>query len=36
MAAEVKSWPYDFITSEDYPLRHQRGTLEGQFLIKDR
>jgi rhamnogalacturonan endolyase len=35
MAAEVKSWPYDFITSEDYPLRHQRGTLEGQFLIKD-
>lgn len=36
MAEEVKSWPYDFVTSEDYPLSHQRGTIEGQLLIKDR
>ncbi|CAH8388217.1 unnamed protein product, partial [Eruca vesicaria subsp. sativa] len=36
MAAEVQSWPYDFVDSEDYPLSHQRGRIQGQFYIKDR
>ncbi|CAN6840109.1 unnamed protein product [Brassica oleracea] len=35
MAEEVKSWPFDFVHSEDYPLSNQRGTIQGQFYIKD-
>ncbi|ESQ53285.1 hypothetical protein EUTSA_v10027081mg [Eutrema salsugineum] len=36
MVAEVQSWPYDFVKSVDYPLRHQRGTVKGQFFVMDR
>ncbi|XP_056851740.1 uncharacterized protein LOC130500808 [Raphanus sativus] len=35
LAAEVKSWPYEFVKSEDYPLRQQRGTVQGQLSVKD-
>ncbi|KAF3580041.1 hypothetical protein DY000_02034145 [Brassica cretica] len=35
MAEEVKSWPFDFVHSENYPLSNQRGTIQGQFYIKD-
>ncbi|CAH8382225.1 unnamed protein product [Eruca vesicaria subsp. sativa] len=35
MATEVKSWPYDFVKSEDYPLRQQRGTVQGQLSVMD-
>ncbi|KAG2291163.1 hypothetical protein Bca4012_007113 [Brassica carinata] len=35
MAAEVQSWPYDFVKSVDYPLHHQRGTVEGQLFVTD-
>ncbi|XP_018459993.2 uncharacterized protein LOC108830922 [Raphanus sativus] len=36
MAAEVESWPYNFVKSVDYPLHHQRGTVKGQFFVMDR
>ncbi|KAL0698517.1 hypothetical protein Bca4012_054639 [Brassica carinata] len=36
LAAEVKSWPYDFVKSVDYPLRQQRGTVQGQLFVMDR
>ncbi|CAN8280034.1 unnamed protein product [Cochlearia groenlandica] len=36
MVAEVQSWPYDFVKSKDYPLRHQRGSVKGQFFVMDR
>uniref|UniRef100_M4D2C4 Rhamnogalacturonan endolyase n=1 Tax=Brassica campestris TaxID=3711 RepID=M4D2C4_BRACM len=35
LAAEVKSWPYDFVKSVDYPLRQQRGTVKGQLSVMD-
>ncbi|KAG2319107.1 hypothetical protein Bca52824_012320 [Brassica carinata] len=35
LAAEVKSWPYDFVKSVDYPLRQQRGTVQGQLFVMD-
>lgn len=36
MVSEVQSWPYDFVKSVDYPLRHQRGTVKGQLFVMDR
>ncbi|XP_019089385.1 PREDICTED: uncharacterized protein LOC104729366 [Camelina sativa] len=36
MVSEVQSWPYEFVKSVDYPLHHQRGTVNGQFFVKDR
>ncbi|CAN8328439.1 unnamed protein product [Cochlearia groenlandica] len=35
MGVEVKSWPYDFVKSVDYPLHHQRGTVKGQLFVLD-
>lgn len=36
MLAEVRSWPYDFVKSEDYPLSHQRGSVLGQLMVRDK
>ncbi|EXC11824.1 hypothetical protein L484_009236 [Morus notabilis] len=33
---EVAKWPYNFIHSKDFPTSDQRGTLNGQLLIRDR
>lgn len=35
MILEVKNWPYDFPTSEDYPKYDDRGTVSGKLLVKD-
>ncbi|CAN1317037.1 Rhamnogalacturonate lyase [Linum perenne] len=32
MHAEVKSWPYDFVNSEDFPTALQRGSVVGQYI----
>ncbi|CAI0405315.1 unnamed protein product [Linum tenue] len=32
MHTEVKSWPYEFVNSEDYPAAHQRGSVVGQYI----
>ena len=36
MLNEVNSWPYNFIQSKDYPTSHQRGSVAGQLLVRDR
>lgn len=36
MTIEVQSWPYDFLASEDFPPSHQRGTVSGRLLVRDR
>ncbi|XP_004287322.1 PREDICTED: probable rhamnogalacturonate lyase B [Fragaria vesca subsp. vesca] len=36
MVQEVKSWPYNFISSQDYPPSNQRGSVSGQLLVNDR
>ncbi|CAN1342755.1 Rhamnogalacturonate lyase, partial [Linum perenne] len=36
MHKEVKSWPYDFVNSEDFPTALQRGTVVGRLLVRDR
>uniref|UniRef100_A0A0A0LE32 rhamnogalacturonan endolyase n=3 Tax=Cucumis sativus TaxID=3659 RepID=A0A0A0LE32_CUCSA len=36
MMAEVQSWPYSFIASEDFPKSDQRGTVSGKILIRER
>ncbi|KAL6221240.1 hypothetical protein ACLB2K_008992 [Fragaria x ananassa] len=36
MLEEVKSWPYNFISSQDYPSSNQRGSVSGQLLVHDR
>ncbi|KFK30410.1 hypothetical protein AALP_AA7G257300 [Arabis alpina] len=33
---EVKSWPYDFVASSDYPSRKERGIVTGRLLVNDR
>ncbi|TQD81016.1 hypothetical protein C1H46_033431 [Malus baccata] len=35
MYEEVKSWPYNFTQSEDFPNSHERGSVAGQLLIRD-
>ncbi|KAF8404746.1 hypothetical protein HHK36_009635 [Tetracentron sinense] len=36
MSKEVKSWPYSFPVSEDFPSSDQRGTITGRLLVLDR
>lgn len=36
MMAEVESWPYSFVSSEDYPKSEERGTASGRLLVCDR
>lgn len=36
LAKEVKSWPYSFPASEDFPASDQRGTVTGSLLVRDR
>ncbi|PON39398.1 Rhamnogalacturonate lyase [Trema orientale] len=33
---EVAKWPYNFTQSKDFPSSDQRGTVNGQLLIRDR
>ncbi|CAN6714641.1 unnamed protein product [Malus baccata var. baccata] len=35
MYEEVKSWPYNFTQSEDYPSSDERGSVAGLLLIRD-
>ncbi|XP_056697230.1 probable rhamnogalacturonate lyase B [Spinacia oleracea] len=35
MLKEVKSWPYDFPLSKDYPKANERGSVEGRLLVSD-
>lgn len=36
MMAEVESWPYSFVASEDYPKSEERGMARGRLLVCDR
>ncbi|KAK3416650.1 hypothetical protein EUGRSUZ_H02416 [Eucalyptus grandis] len=36
MLMETASWPYDFISSDDYPSAAGRGTVSGQLSVRDR
>lgn len=36
MMMEVQCWPYSFPASEDFPKSHQRGSVSGRLLIRDR
>lgn len=36
MMAEVESWPYSFVASEEYPKSEERGMAHGRLLIRDR
>ncbi|KAJ8765523.1 hypothetical protein K2173_014645 [Erythroxylum novogranatense] len=36
MSTEVKSWPYSFPRSKDFPSGKQRGSVMGQLLVRDR
>ncbi|XP_038899393.1 probable rhamnogalacturonate lyase B isoform X1 [Benincasa hispida] len=36
MMAEVQSWPYGFLASEDFPKSDQRGTVNGRLIIRER
>ncbi|GMI68727.1 rhamnogalacturonan lyase6 [Hibiscus trionum] len=33
---EIRSWPYNFVASEDFPHSEQRGEVNGQLLVRDR
>jgi rhamnogalacturonan endolyase len=32
---EARSWPYDWVTSEDYPQKARRGTVTGRLVLQD-
>jgi rhamnogalacturonan endolyase len=34
-ATEAKAWPYDWVTSEDYPQKAGRGTVSGKLILHD-
>ncbi|CAN0865092.1 Rhamnogalacturonate lyase [Linum grandiflorum] len=36
MRSEVRSWPYGFVSSEDFPSEQERGTVFGQLFLRDR
>ncbi|XP_055959712.1 uncharacterized protein LOC126654761 [Mercurialis annua] len=36
MMKEVKSWPYKFVKSDDFPSSVQRGSVQGQLTVSDR
>ncbi|KAK9067819.1 hypothetical protein SSX86_011930 [Deinandra increscens subsp. villosa] len=35
MYDEVKKWPYDFVASNDFQSRYQRGSVTGRLLVQD-
>lgn len=35
MEAEVRSWPYNFLNSEDFLRSDDRGTVKGRLLVQD-
>ncbi|KAL6176756.1 hypothetical protein ACLB2K_053389 [Fragaria x ananassa] len=35
MMTEVKSWPYEFPASSDFPTSKQRGNVSGRILVRD-
>lgn len=32
---EAAQWPYDWVQGVDYARKHERGTVTGQFVVKD-
>lgn len=36
MSTEVRSWPYSFPQSKDFPTSYQRGNVLGQLIVRDR
>ncbi|KAI3859554.1 hypothetical protein MKX03_024008 [Papaver bracteatum] len=36
LSKEVKSWPYSFPASDDFPAADQRGTVTGSLSVRDR
>ncbi|KAI5079956.1 hypothetical protein GOP47_0005435 [Adiantum capillus-veneris] len=36
MLLEMESWPYSWPCSSDYPKAHERGTVSGRLLVRDR
>ncbi|KAK1301050.1 hypothetical protein QJS10_CPB13g00285 [Acorus calamus] len=36
MLMEVRSWPYNFPASDDFPKADQRGSVSGRLLVRDR
>ncbi|KAL4375876.1 hypothetical protein GQ457_02G008810 [Hibiscus cannabinus] len=36
LSDEIKSWPYNFVASEDFPHSEQRGEVNGQLLVRDK
>nr|XP_043636559.1 probable rhamnogalacturonate lyase B [Erigeron canadensis] len=36
MSTEVKHWPYDFVTSNEFQSAQQRGSVSGRLLVQDR
>ncbi|CAK9156014.1 unnamed protein product [Ilex paraguariensis] len=36
MLVETQSWPYNFPLSKDFPHAHQRGTVSGRLMVRDR
>ncbi|TYH38223.1 hypothetical protein ES332_D12G096300v1 [Gossypium tomentosum] len=36
LSKEIKSWPYSFAASKDYPHADHRGEVSGQLLVRDK
>jgi rhamnogalacturonan endolyase len=34
--AEARNWPYCFLASTDFPKAHERGSITGRLLVRDR
>ncbi|MBI3876557.1 MAG: lyase [Verrucomicrobia bacterium] len=34
-AKESDAWPYDWVSGADYPLKNQRGAVNGQVVLRD-
>ncbi|CAO2144212.1 unnamed protein product [Urochloa humidicola] len=34
--AEARNWPYSFLASPDFPKAHERGSVTGRLLVRDR
>ncbi|CAL4993136.1 unnamed protein product [Urochloa decumbens] len=34
--AEAGNWPYSFLASPDFPKAHERGSITGRLLVRDR
>ncbi|CAN6372045.1 unnamed protein product [Urochloa humidicola] len=33
---EVRNWPYSFLASPDFPKAHERGSITGRLLVRDK